>query len=94
MNTKKITITQIQSIEASELLTRFDKLDSRLNQLQEMIKPQPETILLTRQEVAKWLDISLPTLHKYTNNGVLQAHRIGSKVRYKQNEVLDAFRTD
>lgn len=93
MDTQKITITQIQSIEASELLTRFDKLDNRLNQLQETVKPQPETHLLTRQEVAKWLDISLPTLHAWTKSQILQAYRIGNKVRYKKDEVLNALQS-
>ena len=42
---------------------------------------------LTRQEVAKILQISLPTLHDYTKRGFIPAYRIGNKVRYIRSEV-------
>ncbi len=47
--------------------------------------------LLTREETAKMLSISLVTLWKYTKNDVLPAFRIGSKVRYKRSDVLLAL---
>ena len=47
--------------------------------------------LLTREETAKMLSISLVTLWKYTKNDVLPAFRIGSKVRYKKSDVLLAL---
>lgn len=86
-----ITNTQIQSIEAKVLLNHFDKLNTRLDQLQETVKPQPQTKLLTRKEVSKLLDVSLPTLWAWTNKGILVSYRIGNKIRYKQNEVLQAL---
>lgn len=89
----QITKTEIQGIEAKTLLDHFQNLETRLSELQKAVTPQPDTHLLTRQEVAKWLDISLPTLHAWTKNGILQAYRIGNKVRYKKSEVLDALQT-
>jgi excisionase family DNA binding protein len=86
-----ITNTQIQSIEAKTLLTHFENLNNRLDQLQNTVKPQPKTILLTRKEVAKLLDISLPTLWAWTNKNILISYRIGNKIRYKENEVLEAL---
>ena len=91
MDSKTITSTQIQGIEAKDLLTRFDKLNNRLDELQQTVKPQTKTILLTRKEVAKLLEISLPTLWTWTNKGILTSYRIGNKVRYKENEVLEAL---
>lgn len=88
-----ITKTEIQGIEASTLLTHFQNLETRLSELLKTVKPQPETQLLTRQEVAKWLDISLPTLHAWTKSGILQAYRIGNKVRYKKSEVMDSLQS-
>lgn len=41
----------------------------------------------TRQETAKQLGISLPTLNEYTKSGIIPAYRIGSRVRYKSNEI-------
>lgn len=91
MESKIFTSTQIQGIEAKDLLTHFEKLNNRLDQLQKTVKPQSKTILLTRKEVAKMLDISLPTLWAWTNKGILISYRIGNKIRYKENEVLEAL---
>jgi excisionase family DNA binding protein len=47
---------------------------------------------LTRQEVAKLLQISLPTLHEYTKRSILTSYRVGSKVRYKASEIDAALK--
>ena len=91
MDSKIITSTQIQGIEATDLLQHFEKLNNRLDQLQKTVKPQGKLILLTRKEVAKMLNISLPTLWAWTNKGILISYRIGNKIRYKENEVLEAL---
>lgn len=46
----------------------------------------------TRKEVTKMLDISLPTLHEWTKDGIIKAHRIGSRVRYKEEDVQNALK--
>lgn len=48
--------------------------------------------LLTRAETAKLLGITLPTLADYTRKRLLQGYRLGTRVRYKRSEVLDALR--
>ena len=50
-----------------------------------------ELKLLTRKDTAKFLCISLPTLHEWTKTGVVIAHRIGNRVLYKQEEVQQAL---
>ena len=52
--------------------------------------PQPEE-LLTRQETAKQLHVTLPTLRDYTRRGYLKGYRMGNRVLYKRNEVLNAL---
>lgn len=52
--------------------------------------PQPEK-LLTRRETAKKLHVTLPTLRDYTRRGYLKGYRIGNRVLYKRNEVLNAL---
>ena len=49
---------------------------------------EPEA-LLTRSEAAALLGITLPTLRDYTRRGYVAGYRIGTRVRYKRNEVLD-----
>ena len=42
---------------------------------------------MTRREVADLLGISLPTLYKYTKDGIFQSYKLGSLIRYKRSEV-------
>ena len=49
--------------------------------------PPPEE-LLSRQRAAELLGITLPTLRDYTRKGMVTGYRIGTRVRYKRNEVL------
>lgn len=46
---------------------------------------------LTRGEVSKYLQISLPTLHSYVKQGLIRSYRIGGKVRFKLKEVDQAL---
>ncbi len=56
------------------------------------IKSSPESIqYLTRGEVSKYLQISLPTLHSYVKQGFIKSYRIGGKVRFKKEEVDQAL---
>lgn len=48
--------------------------------------------ILTREETAEMLSISLVTLWKYTKNDIIPAFRIGTKVRYKKSDVLIALK--
>lgn len=42
---------------------------------------------LSRKDVAKILQISLPTLRQYVKSGFIQSHRIGRRILFKSNEV-------
>ena len=48
-------------------------------------------VLLTREETAKLLSVSLVTLWGWTKKDIVPAYRIGNKVRYKKSEVLNAL---
>jgi excisionase family DNA binding protein len=45
----------------------------------------------TREEAAKVLQISLPTLHTYTKLGLIHAKRIGTRVLYSENDLQNAL---
>jgi len=47
--------------------------------------------LLSRTETAKLLGVSLVTLHQWTLQGRITAYRIGSRIRYKANEINSAL---
>ena len=52
----------------------------------------PAEELLTRDQAAQLLGITLPTLRDYTRRGYVAGYRIGTRVRYKRNEVLDGLK--
>jgi excisionase family DNA binding protein len=65
-------------------------------QVEEAIKttstPQPvNNELLTRKQVATLLGISLVTLHDWTKRGIIPALRIGTRIRFKQVDVMAAL---
>ncbi|TCN61081.1 DNA-binding protein [Flavobacterium circumlabens] len=47
--------------------------------------------LLTREETAKMLSVSLVTLWDWTRKDLIPAYKIGNKVRYKKSEVSEAL---
>lgn len=55
-------------------------------------KPHNENSdLITREQTAELLRVSLPTLHNWTKSGLLQSYKINTSVRYKRDEVMRIF---
>lgn len=50
-----------------------------------------ETEFITRKQTAELLGVSLPTLGKWTKEGIIPAYRISSRVRYKLSEVQESL---
>lgn len=61
-------------------------------EIAKLIQPaEPQKLILTRKETAAFLNISLPTLHDYTKQGFIKGYKLGYKVRYKREDVLEAL---
>jgi excisionase family DNA binding protein len=86
------TVLQVQQINADTLLLQIDGLiENRLKSFSpKPSTPQDTEEFLTREEVAKLFKISFVTLHDWTNKGLLNAYRIGNKVRYRKSEVMQS----
>ena len=60
-------------------------------------KPEPQKAviekdeLLTTAEVCTLLKVNRGALHNYKTKGLIPAHRLGAKVRFKKSEVLAAL---
>lgn len=52
--------------------------------------PDPDE-LVTRKEAARYLGLSLPTLHDYSQRGIVTAYRLGSRVRYRRGDLSNAL---
>ena len=63
------------------------RLDERLQAVEESSKPH----FLTRFEAANFLKISLPTLHKFVNEGKLHPLKIGGRRLFAESDLLAAM---
>lgn len=85
-------IIQIENISVidfkKEILLDFTGL---LKNFADTLQGNSSEKLLTRQETADMLSVSLGTLWSYTRNDIIPAYKIGSKIRYKQSEILEAL---
>lgn len=69
----------------------LDGVQNQINELKKSFEPKQPTEYLTRNEVAKMLQIDLSTLHNWSKKGKLTAYGIGARVYYKRAEVENAI---
>jgi predicted site-specific integrase-resolvase len=48
-------------------------------------------ILLSRTEASQILKVSLPTLWRWTNKGMIKPYYLGSRVYYKHDELINSL---
>lgn len=88
----KKEIIQIESINAEEFKDEIIKGEiMALKELNLPIQNADENILLTREETAKMLSVSLVTLWTWDKKDIIQTYRIGNKIRYKKSDLLNAL---
>ena len=80
----------LNGINLDELLTRIDKLLE--TRLKIFTSKENKSILLSRDEVATFLKITLPTLNDWTKLGWLKSYKMGNRVLYKLEEVEQALK--
>lgn len=84
-------ILQIENTNSSEfipqILNGFKKI-----LIEHQKNEATQETLLTREEAAEMLSISLVTLWRYTTDDIIPAYRIGTNVRYKKSEILLALK--
>jgi len=47
--------------------------------------------LMTRKETAKMLSVSLTTLRTWTVRNIIKSYKLGGKIYYKRNEILESM---
>lgn len=55
--------------------------------LQNYVPVKDDIEYLTREEVARKLRISLPTLHAHVKKGILKKHPVGGRVLFRKDEI-------
>lgn len=85
-------ILQLENTNANDFKNEIVKdVTNALKGYAETLQNPDNNKLLTRQETAELLSVSLVTLWDWTKKDILPAYRIGNKVRYKKSEILLAL---
>lgn len=88
MRTDQIILSSFSLAELQSLISEtFQKEFSKVSTKDSI----PDGDFITRQETAKILGITLATLHQWTLREIVQGYRIGTRVRYKKNEILNSL---
>ena len=87
MITKTIQINEITVDELADKVA--DKLLLKIEHyLKELGNPKNES-LLTRQETADFLRISLVTIHQWSKYEIINPIRLGNRVYFKKQDILN-----
>ncbi|NER10049.1 Helix-turn-helix domain-containing protein [Muriicola jejuensis] len=73
------------------ILKKLSALEEELKKIKEHFQPKEPVELLTREETAEFLKISLTTLWQWSKKGVLPSNGIGNRVFYKRSEILNSI---
>jgi excisionase family DNA binding protein len=77
-----LSIEQLQNFINDAVKTGFEQTKTQ----------EPErTNLLTRKQVCNLLNITLPTLWEWQRNGTITAYKVGTRLRFKENEVMSTL---
>ena len=82
----------LHSTPKEEFVNLIGEIVKEQLKIHSLEKQEEDTRLLTRKEVAKILQISLPTLNTYTKEGTIPATRLGSMIRYRKCDVDNALK--
>ena len=82
----------LEQVSKSELKDLISQAVAEQFAIRQTAPTAKEFGIMTRQETAKLLGITLCTLHDWTKNGIIQGTRIGSRVRYRQSDVENALK--
>ncbi|MCT4586650.1 MAG: helix-turn-helix domain-containing protein [Carboxylicivirga sp.] len=69
-----------------------DEVEKRLKKI---LQPNPDEIKddkLSKVKAAKFLDISVPTLHKLVKAGKFKEHSLGARKYYLKSELISALK--
>lgn len=79
---------QFIQLSTEELKTIFiEVIKTELDDVKKHLQPKEPNRYLTRQDVAKMLDIDLSSVHNWSKKGILQPYQISGRVYYKLQEI-------
>lgn len=81
-------ITQFHGISPKQFKAEIlEGVSKQLREFSKNFKPKEPTIWITRKVAADLCGVSLVTIHNWTKEGVINAYKIGTRVRFKRSEI-------
>lgn len=86
---RKITFNELPE-EITKLREQNIKLFAKMEEMSKALLTGAKKVnpYMTKQETAKFLGIGLTTLTEWTNEGLLEKHKVVNKVYYDRSECL------
>ena len=69
------------------VLDKLTRIEEELENIKKNYQPKEPVELLTREETAEYLKISLSTLWHWSKKEILPSYGMGNRVYYKRSEV-------
>lgn len=90
---QQIQLIQISPEELTNLISEAvtQAIQTLSTELQTAISKPYEKEVMTRQEVAKYFGVSLPTIHEWNNNGIIRQYKLGRRSYSNRSEIMQTL---
>lgn len=93
MTESNIRLIDLTKTDLANLIS--ETVSVELKKVINLMNSQPEkeeSKIISRSDTSKLLGVSLTTLFHWNNNNILKAKKIGSRVYYLKNDVMDKLK--
>lgn len=87
-----VQLIQVTPNELADLIS--ENVKAQLKEFLQQSSEQPSQEakeFLTRRETADLFNVSLVTLHSWSNNGTLKPYRMGNRTYFKRSELMETL---
>ena len=85
----KLVISQFSKEELQEILLK--PILGRIEKIETDFEKSNIDLVFTREQTAKRFNVDPSTLHRWTRQGKIVAHAIGSRIYYKESSIQGAL---
>ena len=79
----------VENMHADELTrTILDGVEQKINAFEQRLNSKEPLEFMDSKQVAKYLSISMVTIHDWSKKGVLKPYRIGHRIRFKREDIV------
>lgn len=91
-NSEELEISVTPKGQLKAVQEMLEKMHSDLQDLKKNLQPKEPQKLLSKKETAGLFNITLSTLDRWSDQGILQRYSIGNRIYYKRTEAEAAMK--